>query len=227
MLIGKFFIRRSTQIRNFCSKSTTRVAARSLIPAPHNLSVGNYILNSNGGKGVNRYEAKTEMLDLNSQIGNCIPLSNIRIGTWVHCIELQPGQGAKLVRAAGTFAKVLKESAISGGRHCLLRLPSGSEKLVDSKCKATVGQVSNLSHGARKLRKAGHSRWLGRRPVVRGVAMNPVDHPHGGGEGRTKGGRPSVSPWGKPTKAGYKSEAVKAKQAKLGTRPVKAKQGRK
>ncbi|KAF5207028.1 50S ribosomal protein L2 [Thalictrum thalictroides] len=165
MLFGKLFLQRSTtQVRSFCSNrsntnTTTVVVARSLIPAAHNLTVGKYIINSNGGNKVHKYEETSEMLDLNSQIGNCIPLSNIRIGTWVHCIEMQPGQGAKLVRAAGTFAKVLKESSISGGRHCLLRLPSGVEKLIDSRCKATVGQVSNLSHGARKLRKAGHSRW--------------------------------------------------------------------
>ncbi|KAF8370023.1 hypothetical protein HHK36_031946 [Tetracentron sinense] len=123
-----------------------------------------------------------EILDLNSQIGNCIPLADIRIGTWVHDIECNPGQGAKLARAAGTFAKIMKEPA----PQCLVRLPSGVEKLIDSRCRATIGIVSNPNHGARKLRKVGQSRWLGRRPIVRGVAMNPVDHPHGGGEGRTK-----------------------------------------
>nr|YP_010373869.1 ribosomal protein L2 [Hernandia nymphaeifolia]UPI56051.1 ribosomal protein L2 [Hernandia nymphaeifolia] len=142
-----------------------------------------------------------EILDLNYQVGNCIPLADIRIGTWVHDIECNPGQGAKLARAAGTFAKIMKEPA----PQCLVRLPSGVEKLIDSRCRATIGIVSNPNHGARKLRKAGQSRWLGRRPIVRGVAMNPVDHPHGGGEGRTKGGRPSVSPWGKPTKAGFRA----------------------
>nr|WAL04622.1 ribosomal protein L2 [Anemone patens]WAL04654.1 ribosomal protein L2 [Anemone patens]WAL04687.1 ribosomal protein L2 [Anemone patens]WAL04720.1 ribosomal protein L2 [Anemone patens]WAL04753.1 ribosomal protein L2 [Anemone patens] len=142
-----------------------------------------------------------EILDLNSQIGNFIPLADIRIGTWVHDIECNPGQGAKLARAAGTFAKIMKEPA----PQCLVRLPSGVEKRIDSRCRATIGIVSNPNHGARKLRKAGQSRWLGRRPIVRGVAMNPVDHPHGGGEGRTKGGRPSVSPWGKPTKAGFRA----------------------
>uniref|UniRef100_M8CAQ4 Large ribosomal subunit protein uL2m n=1 Tax=Aegilops tauschii TaxID=37682 RepID=M8CAQ4_AEGTA len=148
-----------------------------------------------------------DLLDLNSKVGNCMPLSDIRMGTWVHSIELRHGQGAKLVRAAGAYAKVVKESATQ----CLVRLPSGVEKLIDSRCRATIGIVSNPTHGARKLRKAGHSRWLGRRPVVRGVAMNPVDHPHGGGEGRTKGGRPSVSPWGKPTKAGYRTVPKKPK----------------
>ncbi|CAN6455913.1 unnamed protein product [Victoria cruziana] len=135
-----------------------------------------------------------DILDLHYQVGNCIPLADI-------C------QGAKLARAAGTFAKIMKEPA----PQCLVRLPSGVEKLIDSRCRATIGIVSNPNHGARKLRKAGQSRWLGRRPIVRGVAMNPVDHPHGGGEGRTKGGRPSVSPWGKPTKAGFRT---------VGARPV-------
>ncbi|KAF3774433.1 60S ribosomal protein L2 [Nymphaea thermarum] len=142
-----------------------------------------------------------DILDLHYQVGNCIPLADICIGTWVHDIECHPGQGAKLARAAGTFAKIMKEPA----PQCLVRLPSGVEKLIDSRCRATIGIVSNPNHGARKLRKAGQSRWLGRRPIVRGVAMNPVDHPHGGGEGRTKGGRPSVSPWGKPTKAGFRT----------------------
>nr|QKO27810.1 ribosomal protein L2 [Chorigyne cylindrica] len=142
-----------------------------------------------------------EILDLNSQEGNCMPLAHIRMGTWVHDIEWHPGQGAKLARAAGTYAKIMLEPAPK----CLVRLPSGVEKLIDSRCRANIGIVSNTNHGARKLRKAGQSRWLGRRPIVRGVAMNPVDHPHGGGEGRTKGGRPSVSPWGKPTKAGFRA----------------------
>ncbi|CAN6465349.1 unnamed protein product [Victoria cruziana] len=130
-----------------------------------------------------------DILDLHYQVGNCIPLANICIGTWVHDIECNPGQGAKLARSAGTFAKIMKEPA----PQCLVRLPSGVEKLIDSRCRATIGIVSNPNHGAR------------RRPIVRGVAMNPVDHPHGGGEGRTKGGRPSVSPWGKPTKAGFQT----------------------
>nr|AHI16061.1 ribosomal protein L2 [Blasia pusilla]QIA59556.1 ribosomal protein L2 [Blasia pusilla] len=136
-------------------------------------------------------------------VGNCIPLAKIPIGTWVHNIERNPGQGAKLTRAAGTFAQIIKK--VENTPQCIVRLPSGVDKLIDSRCRATIGIVSNLNHGKRKLNKAGQSRWLGRRPVVRGVAMNPVDHPHGGGEGRTKGGRPSVSPWGKPTKGGFKT----------------------
>lgn len=142
-----------------------------------------------------------ERLDINSQVGNCIQMKDIRMGTFVHNIEIRPGQGAKLVRAAGTCAKIVKHQ----DSKCLIRLPSGVEKLLDADCRATVGVVSNPDHGMQKLRKAGQKRWLGRRPVVRGVAMNPIDHPHGGGEGRTSGGRPSVTPWGKPTKSGYKT----------------------
>ncbi|MQL73759.1 hypothetical protein Taro_006121 [Colocasia esculenta] len=154
-----------------------------------------------GGSSSSSAAYRYGILDPNSQVGNCMPLADIRMGTWVHDIECHPGQGAKLARSAGTFAKVVKEP----GARCLLRLPSGVEKLVDSRCRATIGVVSNSNHRVRKLKKAGETRWRGRRPVVRGVAMNPVDHPHGGGEGRTKGGRPSVSPWGKPTKSGYKT----------------------
>ncbi|KAL9227375.1 hypothetical protein vseg_003068 [Gypsophila vaccaria] len=146
--------------------------------------------------------------DLASQTGSTMPLSMMRIGTLIHNLELRPGEGGKLVRSAGTSAKILKEPSATA--RVLIRLPSGVDKLVDTRCRATIGSVSNPSHGARKLRKAGHSRWLGRRPVVRGMAMNPVDHPHGGGEGRNKG-RLSVTPWGKPTKGGYKTACPKKK----------------
>ncbi|KAK9751179.1 hypothetical protein RND81_02G247800 [Saponaria officinalis] len=146
--------------------------------------------------------------DLASQTGSTMPISMMRIGTLIHNIELRPGEGGKLVRAAATAAKILKEP--SAAARVLVRLPSGVDKLVDTRCRATIGTLSNPSHGANKLRKAGHSRWLGRRPVVRGMAMNPVDHPHGGGEGRNKG-RLSVTPWGKPTKGGYKTALPKKK----------------
>ncbi|KAF7849117.1 hypothetical protein BT93_L1225 [Corymbia citriodora subsp. variegata] len=152
-------------------------------------------------------------LDVNSQVGSCMPLAAMRIGTMIHNIEVNPGQGGKLVRAAGTCAKILKEPT---SRYVMVRLPSGAEKLIDTRCRATIGQVSNPSHGSRKLRKAGQSRWLGRRPVVRGVAMNPVDHPHGGGEGRSKSsgnyGRCSSTPWGKPSKSGYKTGPLKRRR---------------
>ncbi|KAE9616111.1 hypothetical protein Lal_00017551 [Lupinus albus] len=151
--------------------------------------------------------------DINSQIGSSMPLSSMRIGTIIHNIELNQGQGGKLVRAAGTNAKILKDPTAA---YCLIQLPSGVKKLIDSRCRATIGTVSNPSHGDRKLRKAGHSRWLGRRPVVRGVAMNPVDHPHGGGEGKSKSsgkfGKGSRTPWGKPTKGGYKTGPLKRRR---------------
>ncbi|KAK6122567.1 hypothetical protein DH2020_043689 [Rehmannia glutinosa] len=153
-------------------------------------------------------------LDISSQIGSCMPLANMRIGTQIHNIELRPGQGGKLVRAAGTSAKILTEPNRST-RYCEIKLPSGVKKKIDIKCRATIGMVSNPEHGAKKLRKAGQSRWLGRRPVVRGVAMNPVDHPHGGGEGKSKSsgshGRGSLTPWGKPTKCGYKTARLRRK----------------
>nr|YP_010890599.1 ribosomal protein L2 [Lycopodium japonicum]WJK71458.1 ribosomal protein L2 [Lycopodium japonicum] len=150
------------------------------------------------------------ILDLyNQMVGNSVPLANIPIGTWVHNTEWNPGQGAKFTRAAGTFAKILKK--LDNTPQCVVQLPSGVDKLIDSRCRATIGIVSNPNHGKRELNKAGRNRWLGRRPIVRGVAMNPVDHPHGGGEGRTKGGRPSVSPWGKPTKGGFKTVVRKRK----------------
>ncbi|KAF5822681.1 putative ribosomal protein L2 [Helianthus annuus] len=153
-------------------------------------------------------------LDISSQVGSCMPISMMRIGTIIHNIEVNPGQGGKLVRAAGTSAKILKEPSAS--KLCLIKLPSGVEKLIDTQCRATIGVVSNSEHKDKKLRKAGHSRWLGRRPVVRGVAMNPVDHPHGGGEGKSKSsgcrGRGSVTPWGKPTKGGYKTGPLKKRK---------------
>jgi len=128
--------------------------------------------------------------------GNSLPLRDIPVGTILHAVEVKIGGGAKLCRAAGVSAQLLaKENDWSQ-----LRLPSGEVRMVHLNCRATIGQVGNEEHGNIKLGKAGRSRWLGRRPKVRGVAMNPVDHPHGGGEGRTSGGRHPVSPWGMPTK---------------------------
>ncbi|KAF3337985.1 hypothetical protein FCM35_KLT18572 [Carex littledalei] len=204
------------------SKGKVACVPVSYILASHHCSPGSTVMNCDSSKpsksssmrpGNSTFSAfsdnQYDIVDQNSKVGNCIPLADVRIGTLVHDIECRPGQGGKMVRAAGTYAKVIKEP----GAQCVLRLPSGAEKIVDSRCRATIGVVSNPSHGMQKLRKAGHSRWLGRRPVVRGVAMNPVDHPHGGGEGRTKGGRPSVSPWGKPTKGGYRSPSVAKRKA--------------
>jgi large subunit ribosomal protein L2 len=128
--------------------------------------------------------------------GNALPLLNIPTGTLVHNVELEPGRGGQLVRAAGTAAQVMAKE----GEYALLRLPSGELRKVHVRCRATIGQVSNVEHEAIKFGKAGRKRWLGWRPAVRGVAMDPRSHPHGGGEGRSPIGMPSpVSPWGKPT----------------------------
>jgi|TARA_B110001454_G_scaffold178435_1_gene171271 large subunit ribosomal protein L2 len=134
--------------------------------------------------------------------GNTLPLSKIPVGTVVHCIEMKPGKGAQLARSAGTSVQVLARE----GNYATLRLKSGEVRKVLTACRATIGEVSHSEHNLRKLGKAGASRWRGIRPSVRGVAMNPVDHPHGGGEGKTSGGRDPVSPWGMPTK-GYKTRA--------------------
>jgi large subunit ribosomal protein L2 len=132
--------------------------------------------------------------------GNCLPLRNIPVGTQIHCIELKPGKGAQVARAAGTSAQLVARE----GSYATVRLRSGEMRKVHSDCRATIGEVGNSEHSLRKLGKAGAARWRGIRPTVRGVAMNPVDHPHGGGEGRTSGGRHPVTPWGAPTK-GYKT----------------------
>jgi large subunit ribosomal protein L2 len=138
------------------------------------------------------------------KLGNTLPLRNIPVGAVVHCIELKPGKGAQMARSAGTSAQLVARD----GQYVTLRLRSGEMRKVLSECRATLGEVSNSEHSLRKLGKAGASRWRGVRPTVRGVAMNPVDHPHGGGEGRTSGGRHPVSPWGLPTK-GYKTRKNK------------------
>ena len=134
------------------------------------------------------------------KIGNCLPLSKIPSGLFVHNVELIPGKGAQMVRSAGVGAQVLAKDA----GMVTLKLPSGEVRMVREKCMVTIGEVGNKSHETVKIGKAGRSRWLGRRPKVRGVAMNPVDHPMGGGEGKSSGGRHPTTPWGKPTK-GYKT----------------------
>jgi large subunit ribosomal protein L2 len=136
--------------------------------------------------------------------GNCLPLLNIPIGSVIHCIEMKPGKGAQLIRSAGTSAQL---SGREGG-YAIIKMRSGEMRRILVNCIASIGEVSNGEHSLRSLGKAGASRWRGRRPTVRGVAMNPVDHPHGGGEGRTSGGRHPVSPWGVPTK-GYKTRSNK------------------
>jgi large subunit ribosomal protein L2 len=134
------------------------------------------------------------------QVGNCLPLANIPLGTMVHNVEMVPGKGGQIARAAGNACQLLAKD----GEFAALRLPSGEMRRVPMACRATIGQVGNEDQSNISIGKAGRSRWLGKRPKVRGVVMNPVDHPHGGGEGRTSGGRHPVTPWGVPTK-GHKT----------------------
>ncbi|MDY0093353.1 MAG: 50S ribosomal protein L2 [Candidatus Vecturithrix sp.] len=156
-----------------------------------------YILAPDGLKVGDRVVAGAEA---DIQVGNALPLKNIPPGTPIHNIELKRGKGGQIVRSAGTSAVIMAKE----GNYAQIRLPSGEVRMVHLECTATIGAVGNADHGNIVIGKAGRARWLGRRPKVRGVAMNPVDHPHGGGEGRTSGGRHPVSPWGVPTK-GYKT----------------------
>jgi large subunit ribosomal protein L2 len=151
------------------------------ILAPNGLKVGDQVMSS---------------VNAEIQPGNALPLSKIPLGTQVHAIELKPGKGAQMVRSAGTSAQLMARE----GHLATLRLPSGEMRMVHVDCVATVGEVGNAEHENRRIGKAGRSRWLGFRSVVRGVAMNPVDHPMGGGEGRSSGGRHPCTPWGKVTK---------------------------
>lgn len=154
---------------------------QSYILAPQRLAVGDTVISGQ------RADIKP---------GNAMPLSSIPVGTIVHNVEMKPGKGGQIARAAGTYVQLVGRD--SG--YALLRLGSGEVRMVRSECMASIGAVSNPDQANTKLGKAGRNRWLGKRPSVRGVAMNPVDHPHGGGEGRTSGGRHPVTPWGKPTK---------------------------
>ncbi len=165
------------------------------ILAPHGIGVGDQVLAGD---------------EADIKPGNALDLSRIPVGTVVHNIELQPGKGGQMCRAAGTYAQLVAKE----GKYALLRLPSGEVRNVLAACRATVGQVGNIHHEKVNTGKAGRARWLGKRPEVRGVAMNPVDHPLGGGEGRSSGGRHPVSPWGKPTK-GYKTRNKNKASSKL------------
>jgi large subunit ribosomal protein L2 len=147
-------------------------------------------------KGMKAGDSLMSGADAAIKSGNTLPLRNIPLGSVIHCIELKPAKGAQIARSAGTSAQLVARE----GQYVTLRLRSGEMRKVLSECRATMGEVSNSEHSLRVLGKAGASRWRGVRPTVRGVAMNPVDHPHGGGEGRTSGGRHPVSPWGMPTK---------------------------
>jgi large subunit ribosomal protein L2 len=162
---------------------------RKYIIAPKGLEIGQEIISSEA---------------VPVKAGNCMPLRNVPLGTNVHCVELKPGKGAQLARSAGASAQLVAKDGV----YATLRLRSGEMRKVMSDCRAVVGEVSNSEHNLISLGKAGAKRWLGVRPTVRGVVMNPVDHPHGGGEGRTSGGRHPVSPWGMPTK-GYKTRKNK------------------
>ena len=145
------------------------------------------------------------------KVGNALPLANIPVGTLIHNIELKPGKGGQLVRSAGASAQVLGKE----GKYVLVRLKSGEVRMILATCRATIGEVSNEQHGLVNIGKAGRTRWLGKRPTVRGSVMNPNDHPHGGGEGRTSIGRKSpMSPWGKPT-LGKKTRSKKARSNKF------------
>jgi len=162
---------------------------RRYIIAPRNVSVGDTIQSGT---------------DAPIRAGNSMPLRNIPMGSVIHCIELKPGKGAQLIRSAGTSCQLVAKE----GPYVTLRLRSGEMRKVLADCRGTLGEVSNSEHNLRSLGKAGAKRWRGVRPTVRGVVMNPVDHPHGGGEGKTSGGRHPVSPWGMPTK-GYKTRKNK------------------
>lgn len=163
--------------------------ARTYIIAPKDLKVGDEIISG---------------ADAPIKAGNCLPLKNIPVGTFVHCVEMKPLKGAQLARSAGTSVQLIAKD----GPFAILRLRSGEMRKVSVECRATIGEVSNSEHNLISLGKAGASRWRGIRPTVRGVVMNPIDHPHGGGEGKTAAGRHPVSPWGQKTK-GYKTRKNK------------------
>lgn len=155
-------------------------------------------------KGVSSGDAVVSGVHAPIKAGNALPLRNVPLGTTVHCVELRPGKGAQIARSAGAWVQLVARD----GGYATLRLRSGETRRVLAECRATIGEVGNSEHGLRSLGKAGASRWRGVRPHVRGVVMNPIDHPHGGGEGKTSGGRHPVSPWGVPTK-GYKTRTNK------------------
>jgi large subunit ribosomal protein L2 len=143
--------------------------------------------------------------DASIKVGNCLPMRNIPVGTTVHAVEMKPAKGAQIARSAGAYSQIVARD----GAYVTLRLRSGEMRKIPTECRATIGEVGNAEHMLRQLGKAGATRWRGVRPTVRGVVMNPVDHPHGGGEGKSSGGRHPVSPWGVPTK-GYKTRKNKS-----------------
>ncbi|WP_350334704.1 50S ribosomal protein L2 [Coralliovum pocilloporae] len=174
----------------FIALITYQDGEQAYILAPQRLAVGATVISS-------------EKADIKP--GNAMPLASMPVGTIVHNVELKPGKGGQIARSAGAYVQYVGRDQ----GYAILRLNSGEQRLVHGSCMATVGAVSNPDHANTSLGKAGRSRWLGKRPSVRGVAMNPIDHPHGGGEGRTSGGRHPVTPWGKPTK-GKRTRSNKA-----------------
>jgi large subunit ribosomal protein L2 len=179
---------------------TTRIALvkyadgeKRYMLAPMGIKIGDSVLSASG---------EAEIMP-----GNSLLLNKIPVGTDIHNIELRQGRGGQIARTAGSHAVLMAKE----GKCALIKMPSGELRNVGLNCRATIGQLSNIEHGNIKIGKAGRSRWLGRRPHVRGTAMNPIDHPHGGGEGKSKGGRIPVTPWGKPTK-GYKTRKNKRTQ---------------
>jgi len=166
---------------------------RRYILAPNGIKVGNQIIST---------DKEAEIIP-----GNALPLKGLPVGTTIHNIEFSPGKGGQIARGAGTSATLMAKE----GRYALVKMPSGELRKILTECRATVGEIGNVEHSHIKIGKAGRSRWLGKRPHVRGTVMNPVDHPHGGGEGKTKGGRIPVTPWGKPTK-GYRTRRNKRSQ---------------
>ena len=155
-------------------------------------------------KGLQAGDEVRSGIDAPIKVGSTLPLRNIPVGSVIHCVELKPGKGAQLSRSAGASVQLVARE----GAYATIRLRSGEMRKVLTDCRATLGEVSNSEHSLKQLGKAGATRWRGKRPTVRGVAMNPVDHPHGGGEGRTSGGRHPVTPWGVPTK-GHKTRKNK------------------
>jgi len=164
-------------------------------------------------KGVSAGDAIASGSDAPIKAGNCLPIRNIPVGTQIHCVEMRPGKGAQIARSAGTSSQLVARE----GAYATLRLRSGEMRKIHIDCRAAIGEVSNSEHNLRSLGKAGATRWRGVRPTVRGVAMNPVDHPHGGGEGRTSGGRHPCSPWGTPTK-GKKTRSNKRTDSMIARR---------
>jgi large subunit ribosomal protein L2 len=155
-------------------------------------------------KGIKSGDEIRNGSDAPIKAGNAMPMRNIPVGTLIHNVEMKPGKGGQIARSAGSSVQLVART----GEHATVRLRSGEMRKLPADCLATIGEVGNTEHGLRSLGKAGATRWRGKRPTVRGVAMNPVDHPHGGGEGRTSGGRHPVSPWGTPTK-GYRTRSNK------------------